>query len=64
MGLVQDAITLAKAGYGTTSGTLNLLSKLSGESENLVWTEISSAVGDVASVWWEQSEEVRNACVE
>jgi aminopeptidase 2 len=61
MGLIQDAITLAKAGYGKTSGALNLLSKLSGETENLVWTEISSAIGSVGSVWWEQGDEVLDA---
>ena len=61
MGLVQDAIVLAKAGSGKTSGALNLLKGLGGETENLVWSEIDSALSDLASVWWEEPEPVRDA---
>lgn len=35
MGLVQDASVLASSGYSKTSGALELISKLKGETENL-----------------------------
>lgn len=35
MGLVQDASVLASSGYAKTSGALELVSKLKGETENL-----------------------------
>jgi len=63
MGLVQDATVLAKAGYGKTSAALTLLSKMASEKESLVWTEISGALNDVSSAWWEQPQEVRDGYV-
>jgi aminopeptidase 2 len=61
IGLVSDAMTLARAGYSKTSGGLNLISKLSGEQEFRVWDSIASSLGKLKGVWWEQPEEVRNA---
>ncbi|GJN87500.1 hypothetical protein Rhopal_000449-T1 [Rhodotorula paludigena] len=61
MGLVQDASVLASSGYAKTSGALTLLSKLKGETENLVWQEIGDALGSISSTWWEQPQEVRDA---
>ncbi|BGP38710.1 Aminopeptidase 2 mitochondrial [Rhodotorula kratochvilovae] len=61
MGLVQDASVLASSGYAKTSGALELVSKLKGETENLVWQEISDALGSVSSTWWEQPQAVRDA---
>lgn len=61
MGLVQDAVVLAKSGYAQTSAALNLISKLKGETENLVWGEIASGLGDLSNTWWEQPEPVRKA---
>lgn len=58
MGLVQDASVLASAGLAKTSAALTLLSKLGNETENLVWSEISSALTKLASAWWEQPEAV------
>ncbi|GAA95801.1 uncharacterized protein L969DRAFT_94837 [Mixia osmundae IAM 14324] len=60
MGLVQDAFTLARAGYGETSGALALVNKLNGETENLVWTEINAGVSDIDSAWWEEPKDVRD----
>ncbi|KAK4703907.1 hypothetical protein P7C70_g2308, partial [Phenoliferia sp. Uapishka_3] len=59
MGLVQDSFVLASSGYSKTSGALTLISKMSGEKENLVWDEISSALSKLAATWWDQEEEVR-----
>ena len=59
MGLVQDSFVLASSGYSKTSGALTLISKLGGEKENLVWDEISSALGRLSSTWWDQPEDVR-----
>lgn len=61
IGLVQDAFVLAKSGYGKTSGSLNLSSKLKNEEENLVWKEIATGLADLKDVWWEQPDNVRGA---
>lgn len=61
MGLVQDATVLAQSGYSKTSGALALLNKFGGEKENLVWDEISGALGKIAATWWANSEEDREA---
>ncbi|KAM0754815.1 hypothetical protein T439DRAFT_321862 [Meredithblackwellia eburnea MCA 4105] len=54
MGLVQDAMVLASSGYSITSGALNLISKVSGETENLVLGSIRLALGQLGGSWWEQ----------
>lgn len=61
IGLVSDATTLARAGSGKTSGSLNLVSKLGGETEYAVWDAIAMGLGKLKSVWWEQPDEVRGA---
>ncbi|BGO90211.1 hypothetical protein NBRC10512_002414 [Rhodotorula toruloides] len=61
MGLVQDAAVLASSGYAKTSGALTLIKGMKGEEENLVWQEISGALGNLSSTWWEQPQEVRDA---
>ncbi|CUA73079.1 hypothetical protein RSOLAG22IIIB_05144 [Rhizoctonia solani] len=59
--LVSDAMVLARAGYGKTSGGLDLISHLHDENEYLVWKTISQELSDTASVWWEQPQEVTDA---
>lgn len=59
MGLVQDANVLAQSGYALTSSALTLLNKLGGETENLVWDEISIALTKLSTTWWDQPEVVR-----
>lgn len=61
IGLISDAMMLARAGYSKTSGGLNLISKLSSEQEFRVWDSISMNLGKLKAVWWEQPEEVRTA---
>ncbi|CEQ41474.1 SPOSA6832_03182 [Sporobolomyces salmonicolor] len=61
MGLVQDASVLASSGYAKTSSALTLISKMANEKENLVWAEISSALGSLSATWWDQPKEVRDA---
>ena len=61
IGLVSDATTLARAGSGKTSGSLNLVSKLGGETEYAVWDSIAVGLGKLKAVWWEQPEDVRKA---
>jgi aminopeptidase 2 len=58
IGLVSDAMTLARAGYSKTSGGLSLISKLSREQEFRVWDSISMGLHKLKNVWWEQPEEV------
>ncbi|KAF8682603.1 ERAP1-like C-terminal domain [Rhizoctonia solani] len=57
VGLVSDAMVLARAGYGKTSGGLNLISRLHDESEHLVWEGIASHLNTIEKVWWEQPAE-------
>lgn len=61
MGLVQDAIILARSGHGKTSSALSFISKLGNEKENLVWTEIGSALASIDDAWSQQPQQVRDA---
>lgn len=61
VGLVSDAMVLAKSGYGKTSGGLSLLKALKGDETYLVNSASAGHLGSLASVWWEQPEEVRDA---
>ncbi len=61
IGLVSDAVTLARSGSGKTSGSLNLISKLGDEPDYRVWSAIASGLGELKGTWWEEPEEVRKA---
>lgn len=61
VGLVSDAFTLAKAGYGKTSGGLSLLKALRHDNSFLVNSAAAGHLASLSSVWYEQSDEVRNA---
>ncbi|KAH9823958.1 alanyl aminopeptidase [Melampsora americana] len=58
MGLIQDAIELAQAGYSTTSTVLDFLKPLGSERNYLVWSEILTGTSAVAGILWEQDEKV------
>ncbi|CAH7667912.1 hypothetical protein BY996DRAFT_4583678 [Phakopsora pachyrhizi] len=58
MGLIQDAVVLAQAGYSSTSCALDILHRLGGEKNHLVWSEISQALDSVSNILWEQDQEV------
>ena len=76
MGLVADAMVLAKSGHAKTSGGLNLLLGLRLEEEcnyyvqiyvvylilptDLVWSAIATHVSNLVSAWWEQPKIVRD----
>ncbi|KAE8260863.1 hypothetical protein A4X13_0g94 [Tilletia indica] len=60
VGLVSDASTLAKAGYGRTSATLNLIWALREEPTHLVNQTIASTLSSLSSVWFEQPKEIRD----
>lgn len=62
VGLISDAFTLAKAGFGKTSGGLNLLKDFNlVEDRYLANLGAATHTGSLASVWWEQPQEVRDA---
>ncbi|EPQ29163.1 uncharacterized protein PFL1_03450 [Pseudozyma flocculosa PF-1] len=61
VGLVGDAFTLAKAGYGKTSGGLSLAKALREDPSYLVNAAVSGHLASLASVWWEQDQAVRDA---
>lgn len=62
VGLVSDATSLARAGYGKTSGSLSLIAALGkDETEYLPWSQISTGLAKMVQVWWEQPEQVRKA---
>ncbi|OAV91168.1 hypothetical protein PTTG_04695 [Puccinia triticina 1-1 BBBD Race 1] len=58
MGLIQDAIVLAQAGYSTTPSALDILFPLGGERNYLVWSEITSALDSVSAILWEEDQQV------
>ncbi|KIO32561.1 hypothetical protein M407DRAFT_213745 [Tulasnella calospora MUT 4182] len=60
MGLVSDALILAKAGISQTSAALDLIKSLKSEKEYLVWSAIDSQLGKLTKILWEQPEEVRD----
>ncbi|CAO1632621.1 unnamed protein product [Parajaminaea phylloscopi] len=62
VGLISDAFTLAKAGFGKTSGGLDLLKGFNlGEDRYLANLGAATHTGSMSSVWWEQPKEVRDA---
>ncbi|KDE03697.1 hypothetical protein MVLG_05828 [Microbotryum lychnidis-dioicae p1A1 Lamole] len=61
MGLVGDAIALAIAGLSKTSASLSFLSELRNEKENLVLQAVADSLATLASTWWEQPKDVRDA---
>ncbi|KAG9049074.1 Aminopeptidase 2 mitochondrial [Tulasnella sp. UAMH 9824] len=60
MGLVSDALILAKAGISQTSAALDLINSLKNEKEYLVWSVVDSQLAELDAILWEQPEEVRN----
>lgn len=58
MGLIQDAIVLAQAGYSPTTSALDILHPLGGEKNYLVWSEITSALDSISNILWEQDQAV------
>ncbi|KIO15900.1 hypothetical protein M407DRAFT_235051 [Tulasnella calospora MUT 4182] len=60
MGLVSDALILAKAGISQTSAALDLIKSLKNEKEYLVWSVIDSQLDKLNKILWEQPEEIRD----
>lgn len=56
IGLLQDINLLCRGGYVKTSLALNFISKLTHETEYLVWGEISSFLLKIENVFWEDKE--------
>lgn len=61
LGLLNDAFTLAQAGYTNTSAALDLLHAWKGERSPLVLQAAALGLGRLASAWWEQPRRVRAA---
>lgn len=62
VGLVSDAWKLAQANYTRTSSALTLTKLLGGHDlSSLVNQAFSQNLASLASVWWEQPKEVRDA---
>ncbi len=59
VGLVSDAFAMSVAGRLPLTAALDLLSSFRGETDYLVWSEISSQLLGVLSAWWEEPEDVR-----
>ncbi|KAF4618596.1 hypothetical protein D9613_009661 [Agrocybe pediades] len=53
IGLVDDAVALAKAGLLKLSSSLSLVDLWRDEKEFLVWKSISSSIEHLKSTWWE-----------
>lgn len=61
IGIVSDAFALSVAGVLPITCVLDLLKNFGEESDFLVWSEISSRLSEVLSVWWEQPSEVTDS---
>ncbi|CAG8468881.1 16603_t:CDS:10 [Funneliformis caledonium] len=55
IGAIADAGALATSGYSKTSGLLNFIKEFEDEDKYIVWLEISSRLGNILHVWFEQS---------
>ncbi|KAI0029430.1 peptidase family M1-domain-containing protein [Vararia minispora EC-137] len=58
IGLVHDAMALAKSGHLKISAALTLVDALRDDEENLVWEGISDNLGIVRGTWWENQSVV------
>ncbi|KAH9923974.1 ERAP1-like C-terminal domain-containing protein [Epithele typhae] len=58
IGLVYDALALAKAGYSSVTGALDLIVGLKNEKNHLVWTAIATNLSGMVSTWWEDQSVV------
>lgn len=61
VGLVSDAFVLAQAGYGKTTGALELMKALKEEPSYLVNLSMATSLGELASAWYEQPQEIQDA---
>ncbi|KAG8900325.1 Aminopeptidase 2 mitochondrial [Tulasnella sp. 403] len=61
MGLVSDALVLAKANLGKTSAALDLINSLRNDKEHLVWSAVETQLNKVNRILWEEPEEVRES---
>ncbi|KAG8910898.1 Aminopeptidase 2 mitochondrial [Tulasnella sp. 417] len=60
MGLVSDALNLAKPGIYQTTTALDLIKSLKNEKEYHVWSVIDGELDKLNNILWEQPEEVRD----
>ncbi|KAI6039016.1 hypothetical protein EDC04DRAFT_2879735 [Pisolithus marmoratus] len=56
IGLVHDAMALAKSGHASVSSALTVVDILKGEQEFLVWDSISRNLHLLVSTWWEHED--------
>lgn len=61
VGLIGDAFALAQAGHVSTSSALTLANLVKGTHNSTVISALASALGNIASVWWEAPADVRIA---
>ncbi|KIK95297.1 hypothetical protein PAXRUDRAFT_140992 [Paxillus rubicundulus Ve08.2h10] len=59
VGLVHDAMALAKSGHATVSSVLTVVDILRNEQEFLVWDSIARNLGRLVSTWWENEDVVK-----
>lgn len=60
IGIVSDAFALSVSGTLPVTCFLDLLKAFEGETEYLVWSEISSRLSELLSVWWEQPADIKD----
>ncbi|KAI8578103.1 hypothetical protein K450DRAFT_249048 [Umbelopsis ramanniana AG] len=60
VGLVADAGSLCVSGEQTTSAFLELAQAFQNETEYFVWSQISTHLSNILSVWYEQPSEVKD----
>ncbi|KAG8742045.1 Aminopeptidase 2 mitochondrial [Ceratobasidium sp. 414] len=57
VGLVSDAMILARAGYGTTSGGLEVILGMRGQMDYILWDSIASHLSAVEKILWDEPRE-------
>ncbi|KAI0933682.1 hypothetical protein AcV5_005768 [Taiwanofungus camphoratus] len=53
IGVVYDALALAKAGFSEVSSALSLIEILRDEREYLVWESVAGNLAQIIDTWWE-----------
>lgn len=55
LGILQDVVVLAEAGYSSTTDMLDFLQAFKLDDEYLVWTEMAMAFKILLEAWWEDA---------
>lgn len=61
IGIIADSASLAQSGIGSSTDFLELLRHFSNEDNYVVWSQVSTRLSSLLSVWFEEPETTRNS---